>query len=206
MFGLVVFIFIGLIVATIAKALQPGRDPGPGITLLLGTAAQIAAWFGGRLLGLDRYGQPWSFVLSIGAAVALLYAYREAGLDEVLAQPPSAPTSRDAKPVGHVPQEPLWLRMAHAPGWMATGAFMFGMTGFVIGFFGPMQFHPGANQGPMLGIFITGPAGALLGTVLGGWLRIARPEWPARWRFWTLNAANVVYGLLVLYAVAQPAL
>lgn len=30
-----------------------------------------------------------------------------------------------------------------------------------------MIFAPGANQGPMLGIFITGPAGALLGAVAG---------------------------------------
>ena len=69
-----------------------------------------------------------------------------------------------------------------------------------------MQFHPGANQGPMLGIFFTGPAGALLGTWYWRRPRIARPEWPARWRFWTLNAANMAYGLLVLYAVSQPAL
>jgi hypothetical protein len=34
-------------------------------------------------------------------------------------------------------------------------------------FFGPMIFAPGANQGPMPGIFITGPAGALLGAVTG---------------------------------------
>jgi uncharacterized membrane protein len=26
---------------------------------------------------------------------------------------------------------------------------------------------PGANQGPMLGIFITGPAGVVIGAVLG---------------------------------------
>lgn len=47
------------------------------------------------------------------------------------------------------------------------GAAALGGIGFALGFFGPMIFAPGANQGPMLGIFVTGPAGALLGAVLG---------------------------------------
>jgi hypothetical protein len=42
-----------------------------------------------------------------------------------------------------------------------------GGIGFVGGFFGPMLFAPSANQGPMLGIFITGPGGFLLGAVAG---------------------------------------
>lgn len=47
------------------------------------------------------------------------------------------------------------------------GALVLGTLGFALGFFGPMIFAPGANQGPMLGIFITGPGGALLGALLG---------------------------------------
>jgi hypothetical protein len=35
------------------------------------------------------------------------------------------------------------------------------------GFFGPIVLAPEANQGPLLGIFITGPLGFLLGFVLG---------------------------------------
>lgn len=46
-------------------------------------------------------------------------------------------------------------------------ALVVGAIGFVGGFFGPMIFVPGANQGPMLGIFITGPAGALIGAIGG---------------------------------------
>lgn len=42
-----------------------------------------------------------------------------------------------------------------------------GVTGFVCGFFGPIVLNPSANQGPMLGIFITGPGGAVLGAFLG---------------------------------------
>ena len=46
-------------------------------------------------------------------------------------------------------------------------AIVVGAIGFIGGFFGPMVFAPGANQGPLLGILITGPAGVLIGA-LGG--------------------------------------
>jgi hypothetical protein len=47
------------------------------------------------------------------------------------------------------------------------GAVLFGVIGFVGGFFGPMIFTPEANQGPLLGIFITGPAGVMVGGIIG---------------------------------------
>ena len=47
------------------------------------------------------------------------------------------------------------------------GALIAGGIGFCAGFFGPMVFAPDANQGPLLGIFITGPLGALLGAIGG---------------------------------------
>ena len=204
--GLFVFLLIALFVMIIAKALLPGRDPGVGISLLIGAIAQIVVWFGSRWTGLERYGQPWSFFLSIVAAVLLLYAYRETGLDAAMAarEGIAAASSEMSRPASSSSQESLWKRIAMAPAWAALGAVMMGLTGFVIGFFGPMTFQPGANQGPMLGLFITGPGGALLGMLIGGALRIARPEWPSRWRLWVLNAANLAWGLLVLDLVADP--
>ncbi len=50
---------------------------------------------------------------------------------------------------------------------IVTGAFTLGAIGFVGGFVGPLIFTPEANQGPLLGIFITGPGGFALGAVLG---------------------------------------
>ena len=47
------------------------------------------------------------------------------------------------------------------------GAVTLGGLGFVAGFFGPMIFAPQANQGPMLGLFITGPAGVVIGAIAG---------------------------------------
>jgi hypothetical protein len=47
------------------------------------------------------------------------------------------------------------------------GALILGGIGFVGGFFGPILLTPEANQGPLLGIFITGPLGFVLGGFLG---------------------------------------
>ena len=46
------------------------------------------------------------------------------------------------------------------------GALILGGIGFAAGFFGPI-FLTDANQGPLLGIFITGPLGFVLGWILG---------------------------------------
>jgi hypothetical protein len=45
--------------------------------------------------------------------------------------------------------------------------FVIGLAGFIGGFFGPIIFAPGANQGPLLGIFITGPVGVFIGILYG---------------------------------------
>lgn len=61
----------------------------------------------------------------------------------------------------------VWLRSASVSGGfvrsMTMGALVTGACGFSAGFFGPMIFVPSANQGPLLGIFITGPLGLILG-------------------------------------------
>jgi len=46
-------------------------------------------------------------------------------------------------------------------------ALLLGGIGFAAGFFGPMLLKPEANQGPLLGIFITGPIGFLVGLLYG---------------------------------------
>ena len=201
MLSLVIFLVVGFLAVVIARALVPGRDPGIGMSLLLGAVAQIVVWFGSRLTGLDRYGLPWSFFLSVGAAAVLLHLYRESGLDLTLASrqpPPEAPAPRPQ------PAESIWVRIVLTPAWAGVGALIMGLTGFVIGFFGPMRFAPGANQGPMLGLFITGPGGVLLGGLIGGALKIARPDWPPRWTLWYLNVANMAWGLFLLDFVADP--
>ena len=59
-----------------------------------------------------------------------------------------------------------------------SGALIFGGLGLSIGFLGPLIFAPDANQGPMLGIFITGPLGCVVGAISGYiyWSRKGRSE------------------------------
>jgi hypothetical protein len=47
------------------------------------------------------------------------------------------------------------------------GAGLLGGIGFVAGFVGPIILAPDANQGPLLGIFITGPIGFVIGGIAG---------------------------------------
>jgi|SRR5579884_56252 len=65
----------------------------------------------------------------------------------------------------------VWLRSGFVSRGLIScisyGALALGAIGFSAGFFGPMIFTPGANQGPLLGIFITGPLGFLLGGIGG---------------------------------------
>ncbi len=87
----------------------------------------------------------------------------------------------------------LWIGLASALGvgwvvWSNTtpggliwktfrGGFILGGIGFVGGFVGPILLTPEANQGPLLGIFLTGPLGFLVGCV-GGFVQglVTRPE------------------------------
>ena len=48
----------------------------------------------------------------------------------------------------------------------ARTLLLFGAVGFLAGFLGPIVLNPEANQGPLLGIFITGPLGFVFGL---GW-------------------------------------
>ncbi len=51
--------------------------------------------------------------------------------------------------------------------WTLGGALGVGGVSFAAGFFGPIIFAPDANQGPLLGLLITGPLGFVVGGVGG---------------------------------------
>lgn len=65
----------------------------------------------------------------------------------------------------------VWRKVGDAGSGILTTALYWaavaGSLGFCGGFFGPMIFTPEANQGPLLGIFITGPLG-FIGGGMGG--------------------------------------
>ena len=60
------------------------------------------------------------------------------------------------------------------------GGILLGGVGFLAGFIGPIIFRPEANQGPLLGIFITGPLGFILGAVLGAVVALFRSPKPPK--------------------------
>jgi hypothetical protein len=46
-------------------------------------------------------------------------------------------------------------------------AAVLGGVGFAVGFVGPMILDPTSGNGPLLGIFVTGPAGVVVGAIVG---------------------------------------
>jgi hypothetical protein len=76
-------------------------------------------------------------------------------------RPPPLPASKP-------PPASVWV---HA----LIGALAVGGLSFAIGFFGPMFWlKHNSPQGPMLGIFVTGPAGFLVGLVGGAIVGLVR--------------------------------
>ncbi len=58
-------------------------------------------------------------------------------------------------------------KQSHLKKQVAIWAFVLGCTGFICGYYGPIILNPGANQGPLFGIFISGPISLFVGIFLG---------------------------------------
>lgn len=77
MFGLIGWIFFGLVVGVIAKMVMPGRDPGGLIvTILLGIVGAVLGGYVGRALGLYGPQDAAGFLMSLVGAIAVLSIYR----------------------------------------------------------------------------------------------------------------------------------
>src|SRR5262249_15300086 len=59
--------------------------------------------------------------------------------------------------------------------WCATMTVVVGVISFLIGFVGPIILYPNSPQGPLLGIFFTGPLGAVAGAVVGAIIGLLVP-------------------------------
>jgi hypothetical protein len=110
--------------------------------------------------------------------------------------PPSAPAAlvpgRDAS---------VRSRLAASITWIVVWSAALGATGFAAGFFGPLILRPDSNQGPLLGIFITGPLGAIVGVALGTILSAVRSWRSPQMALWiALSCVLYVAGILVYTA------
>lgn len=74
-----------------------------------------------------------------------------------------------------------------------------GGTGFAAGFLGPVIFAPGANQGPLVGILISGPGGAVLGLLLFAAFRLLSVSPARQWR--TLWVCSAILAIVTLYLI-----
>ncbi len=92
------------------------------------------------------------------------------------------------------PEKSLLARVAASAG---RWALVLGVVGFVCGFFGPIALSPEANQGPLLGIFISGPGGALLGAILGAAAGLL--PLPKRVKAAALAVVAIAVALVTLY-------
>jgi hypothetical protein len=75
--------------------------------------------------------------------------------------------------------------------------FGVGFAGFMAGFVGPLILNTGANQGPLVGIFISGPASFALGLILCVVCRLLRIAATTQWRTFWISCAIVAAVTLV---------
>lgn len=80
----------------------------------------------------------------------------------------------------------VWRHAVTVDAGLATQMIRWGLivggAGFLAGFIGPIVFTPSANQGPLLGLFVTGPLGLVLGGGFGAlrWYASRRDARPPR--------------------------
>ena len=77
MFTLIGWIFFGVIVGLVARALMPGKDPGGFlVTMGLGIAGSFIGGIIARMVGYYGPNQRAGWLMSIGGAILLLWLYR----------------------------------------------------------------------------------------------------------------------------------
>jgi len=92
------------------------------------------------------------------------------------------------------------MNLRRSPGFWAL---TLGAVGGVAGFYGPIALNPDANQGPLLGLFITGPGGALAGAVLGYVFRVIPFSDSVRGQALMLSALSLGVGTLWFAAITR---
>ena len=76
--GIIQWLLIGLVAGALGKLIMPGRDPGGIIvTILVGIAGALLAFYLTPMLGIDVRGAAWkAYAAATVGAVVLLALYR----------------------------------------------------------------------------------------------------------------------------------
>ena len=107
---------------------------------------------------------PATFYFVSFASVLLLPLGEQYWIGAFLAVPAAIATGRFVwTKLGSEPRGPASSEGQGPAASVFLGAVLLGGLGFTGGFLGPIIFTPEANQGPLLGIFIAGPLGFLVG-------------------------------------------
>ncbi|HVN08899.1 MAG TPA: hypothetical protein VMV61_08005 [Patescibacteria group bacterium] len=91
-------------------------------------------------------------------------------------------------------------RASRPPGFFLW-VLLLGGAGFLAGFIGPIILNPEANQGPLVGIFLSGPGGAVLGLILFVVCTALRVSAARQWQVLSIFA---VIGVIVTLAFCLP--
>ena len=79
---------------------------------------------------------------------------------------------------------------------------LIGAAGFAAGFFGPIIFIPDSNIGPVIGILMTGPGGAVLGLLMGATAKVIAPPPATAWKILLGTAAIVALSVLAFCIIS----
>lgn len=76
--GIIQWLLIGLVAGALGKLIMPGKDPGGIIvTILIGIAGALLAFYLTPMLGIDVSGSSWkAYAAATVGAVILLALYR----------------------------------------------------------------------------------------------------------------------------------
>jgi hypothetical protein len=75
-------------------------------------------------------------------------------------------------------------------------AIVLGLVGLISGILGPILFQPGANQGPLMGVFFTGPLGFIIGGILGA--LVSKYQLTQETHLFALGGASLITFILIL--------
>ncbi len=173
--------------------LRPERPWRWGIAVVLPAALASLLRFGlPSFLGMGAPMMTLALVPSISGAY--LGAYARGG-KAALAPPPMLRSDREPAPPWQL-SALIWACV-----WGAT----LGALGFAAGFVCPLVLDRGGNLGPLLGILMTGPLGAVGGFLLGALLALLR-RWHPRDMALVLIAVSLLYvvGIFLYVGAAAP--